>query len=176
MPAPRPGWRPRAPGRLARRFGPQFVLPTLADMEQVGQPGYDGQPEARDTALPAERALARAPAAAIADGAGRLEGAALAQIEGRHRASSGNALRAAVLGANDGLVSNLSLVMGVAGAALGETHDPDHRPGRPARRGRLDGLGEWISVQSSRELYERQIAIEARRAGELPRRSRRSWR
>ena len=36
----------------------------------------------------------------------------------RHAPIGGNALRAAVLGANDGLVSNLSLVMGVAGAGL----------------------------------------------------------
>ena len=47
---------------------------------------------------------------------GGLEGAAVAQLEGRHRTAGGNALRAAVLGANDGLVSNFSLVMGVAGA------------------------------------------------------------
>jgi VIT1/CCC1 family predicted Fe2+/Mn2+ transporter len=70
-------------------------------------------------------------------------------------------LRAAVLGANDGLVSNLSLVMGVAGAALSG----------PAilvtgLAGLLAGacsmaMGEWLSVQSTRELYQRQIAIEA---------------
>ena len=47
-----------------------------------------------------------------------MEGGLLAKLEGRHKAGGGNALRAAVLGANDGLVSNLSLVMGVAGAAL----------------------------------------------------------
>ena len=44
-------------------------------------------------------------------------GAMLARLEGRHRAPDGNALRAALLGANDGLVSNFSLVMGVAGAS-----------------------------------------------------------
>ncbi len=43
-----------------------------------------------------------------------LEGGTLAQIEGRHRTAGGNTLRAAVLGANDGLLSNLSpLVLGV---------------------------------------------------------------
>lgn len=67
---------------------------------------------------------------------------------------SGNVLRAAVLGANDGLVSNLSLVMGVTGAALS----------RPAVvitgiAGLLAGagsmaMGEWLSVQSSRELNQ----------------------
>jgi VIT1/CCC1 family predicted Fe2+/Mn2+ transporter len=43
-----------------------------------------------------------------------LDGGALARLEGRHRNVGGNALRAAVLGANDGLCSNLSLVMGIA--------------------------------------------------------------
>ena len=48
-----------------------------------------------------------------------VEGSFLGRLEGRHRSVGGNALRAAVLGANDGLCSNLSLVMGVAGAAVG---------------------------------------------------------
>src|SRR3546814_15253175 len=51
---------------------------------------------------------------------GGLPGRTLAKIEGRRRSGDGNSLRAAVLGANDGLVSNLSLVMGVAGAAAEE--------------------------------------------------------
>lgn len=41
------------------------------------------------------------------------------RFEDRHRAIGGNALQAAVLGANDGLVSNFRLVMGVAGASAG---------------------------------------------------------
>ena len=45
-----------------------------------------------------------------------LEGGAIAQLDGRHRASSSNALHDAVPGASDGLLSNLSLVKGVAGA------------------------------------------------------------
>ena len=48
-------------------------------------------------------------------------GRTIARVEGRHRAIGGNALRAAVLGANDGLVSNFSLVMGVAGAGADQT-------------------------------------------------------
>ena len=45
----------------------------------------------------------------------------------QHGRIGGNALRASVLGANDGLVSNLSLVMGVAGAGLDKRRDPHHR-------------------------------------------------
>src|SRR5262249_4464744 len=47
-----------------------------------------------------------------------IEGWALARLEGCQRKISGNTLHAAVLGANDGLVSNLSLIMEVAGAEL----------------------------------------------------------
>ena len=92
------------------------------------------------------------------------EGASVAfmgRFDDRHRLMSGNALRAAVLGANDGLVSNFSLVMGVAGATSG---------GEPVLIAGIAGLlagslsmalGEWLSVQSSRELYAHQIAVEA---------------
>jgi VIT1/CCC1 family predicted Fe2+/Mn2+ transporter len=93
----------------------------------------------------------------------------LARFEGRHRAIGGNALRAAVLGANDGLVSNFSLVMGVAGASSGG--DPVLVAGLA---GLLAGslsmaLGEWLSVQSARELYENQIATEAEELAVFPR-------
>ncbi len=81
-------------------------------------------------------------------------------MEGRHKASGGNALRAAVLGSNDGLVSILSLVMGVAGANL-NSHDVFIAgiAGLLAGAGSM-ALGEWLSVQSSRELYAHQIKIE----------------
>ncbi len=93
-------------------------------------------------------------------GKGGMEGGLLAQLEGRHRSAGGNALRAAVLGANDGLVSNFSLVMGVAGAAAANSTIL-----LTGIAGMLAGaismaLGEWISVQSSRELYEKQIRTE----------------
>lgn len=84
----------------------------------------------------------------------------MSRIEGRHKTVGGNALRAAVLGANDGLVSNLSLVMGVAGATSGQNEIL-----LAGSAGLLAGalsmaLGEWISVKSSQELYERQMALE----------------
>src|SRR5207253_7728752 len=82
----------------------------------------------------------------------------------RHRTTGGNQLRAAVLGANDGLVSNLSLVMGVAGAALGggiseRTILITGLAGLLAGAGSM-ALGEWLSVQSSRELYRHQLETE----------------
>ncbi len=103
----------------------------------------------------------------MSGGAG-VTGSALARLEGRHRATAGNALRAAVLGANDGLLSNFSLVMGVAGAALDEhTILITGLAGLMAGAGSM-ALGEWISVQSSRELYHHQIGIEARELEQVP--------
>ena len=91
---------------------------------------------------------------------GGAEGQFIARLEGRHRTTAGNALRAAVLGANDGLVSNLSLVMGVAGANLGAREIViTGLAGLLAGAGSM-ALGEWLSVQSSRELYEKQIDVE----------------
>ena len=77
-----------------------------------------------------------------------------------HAPIGGNALRASVLGANDGLVSNLSLVMGVAGAGL-----ESRVILITGIAGLLAGacsmaMGEWVSVQSSRELYQRELAVE----------------
>lgn len=167
VPPRRPAWQARVLGGLARRFGPQFVLSTVARREYADRHMYDTQPEARQTRLPTdERSHARLLRTMV--GKSGMEGSALARFEGRHRAIGGNALRAAVLGANDGLVSNLSLVMGVAGADLSE----------PAilitgLAGLLAGacsmaMGEWLSVQSSRELYQRQIAIEADEIAAVP--------
>ena len=114
----RPDWRPRALAWLARRFGPQFVLPTLSTLEERDVGSYDSQPEAVAGGLPAaERSHNRIVQALATSFPGGATGGTLARVEGRHRAG-GNALRAAVLGANDGLVSNFSLVMGVAGAEI----------------------------------------------------------
>lgn len=161
VPPRRLGWRTRTMIWLARRFGPAFILPAIGEQERGDSRGYAAQPESRATAMPAqERSHARVLQTILSGTPGGLEGSALAQLEGRHRASSGNALRAAVLGASDGLLSNFSLVMGVAGA------DTEGRAVLVAGlAGLLAGafsmaLGEWISVQSSRELYERQISVE----------------
>jgi VIT1/CCC1 family predicted Fe2+/Mn2+ transporter len=97
-----------------------------------------------------------------------VEGTALGRLEGRHRAASGNALRAAVLGANDGLLSNFSLVMGVAGAQVSaNTVLVTGLAGLLAGAGSM-AMGEWVSVQSARELAGRQLEIEAREIEEIP--------
>lgn len=83
-------------------------------------------------------------------------------------ANGANALRAAVLGANDGLVSVLSLVMGVAGGGLatGEIFVA-------GVAGLLAGacsmaMGEWVSVTSARELFELQLDEERQELEQQP--------
>lgn len=168
VPAFRPTWRTRVLRALAGRFGAGFVLPTIAGIEQQAGAGYDGQPEAEAAGLPRhERSHARVFRQLARSNRG-LEGSAVARFEGRHRAAGGNALRAGVLGANDGLVSVFSLVMGVAGAGVGSRTIL-----LTGFAGLLAGalsmaLGEWLSVQSSRELYQHQLDIEREELASMP--------
>lgn len=163
-----PTFRARILSWLARRFGPSFVLPTLVAGEARDSSAYDNQPDARAAGLSADEHSHARVLEAAAGKRGGLPGPFIATLEGRHRAGSGNALRAAVLGANDGLVSNLSLVMGVAGAAAA-----DNTLLLTGLAGLVAGacsmaMGEWLSVTSSRELYEKQIATEAAELMEVP--------
>jgi len=167
VPTFRPALRTRVLLWLARRFGPSLVLPGMQAMERGGAADY-----ARQNAPAEMRRQEQSHAFLMGQltrlARGGLEGNVLAQLEGRHRTTGGNALRAAVLGANDGLVSNLSLVMGVAGAAL------DNRTVLiTGLAGLLAGaismaLGEWLSVQSARELYGHQIEVEAEEISQAP--------
>jgi hypothetical protein len=153
LPSRRLSVRTRVLMFLAKRFGPDFVLPSIQAAERADSGSYDLQPEAAGTNLPSdERSHARLVTAISGAHGPGLQGSAIARLEGRrHRGlGSGNALRAAVLGANDGLVSNFSLVMGVAGAQF--------EPGTilvTGLAGILAGagsmaMGEWISVEGAR--------------------------
>jgi vacuolar iron transporter family protein len=164
----RPGLRSRLLAWLARRFGTETVLPIVDTLERSDVTQYDSQPEAAAAGLPAdERSHARIVQAMAQPPRGGLSGGELAQIEGRHRGGS-NALRAAVLGANDGLVSNLSLIAGVAGANLSS-----HAVLITGIAGLIAGacsmaMGEWLSVNSARELAQAQIDVEAEELRTFP--------
>ena len=160
-----PSWRARTLAFVARRFGAGMVAPIIASQEREARTMYDDQPEAAGTSLADDE---RSHARLLHGITGGASGAMLARFEGRHRGMSGNALRAAVLGANDGLVSNFSLVMGVAGASsVGDAVVIAGVAGLLA--GSLSmALGEWLSVQSSRELYANQIAIEREELAAFP--------
>ena len=164
----RPGIRSRVLAWLARRFGTETVLPIVDTLERSDVAQYDTQPEAAAAGLPAdERSHARIVQALARPPHGGLSGGELAQIEGRHHGGS-NALRAAVLGANDGLVSNLSLIAGVAGADLSS-----HAVLITGIAGLIAGacsmaMGEWLSVNSARELAQAQIDVEAEELRTFP--------
>jgi VIT1/CCC1 family predicted Fe2+/Mn2+ transporter len=85
-----------------------------------------------------------------------------------HRALSGGAIRAAVFGISDGLVTNVSLILGVAGA--------DAEPG-VVRLAGLAGLaagafsmaaGEYVSMSAQKELLERELEIERKSLEQNP--------
>ena len=93
---------------------------------------------------------------------------AITKGERWHRSGRSGTLRAVIFGVSDGLVSNLALVMGVAGASAN---------GRLILLTGIAGLlagafsmaaGEYISMQSQRELFERQIALEAAELEAMP--------
>jgi len=160
-PGPRkPSWRARILIFCARRWGANSILPTVASHEYVSRHDYAPQRETAKTGMSAEERMhARVLQTMLAKTSG-VEGSTLGRIEGRHHSVGGNTLRASVLGANDGLCSNLSLVMGVAGASLSE-----HTVLLAGIAGLLAGacsmgLGEWVSVTSSRELSEREVKVE----------------
>jgi vacuolar iron transporter family protein len=129
---------------LARRLGTSFVVPSVIAREMKERDGYVGQDDAQAAGLPFEE-----------------HGHAAALRFGDQAAISGN-LRAAVLGANDGLASNFCLMMGVAGAQLSTSIVL-----LTGIAGLLGGacsmaLGEWLSVTNARELalsvLEREIS------------------
>jgi VIT1/CCC1 family predicted Fe2+/Mn2+ transporter len=154
----KPSWRTRTLGFLARRFGTGVVLPSVQTLEAADTNKYATQPDAVDFHGD-ERSHSRV-IQLMSSMRGGFAGTDVARLEGRHRTGGGNALRAAVLGANDGLVSNLSLVMGVAGAALNQRSILiTGIAGLIAGAGSM-ALGEWLSVQSSRELYRNQLEAE----------------
>jgi vacuolar iron transporter family protein len=169
VPPRRASWRSRVLGAIARRLGPDLVLATIAAKEEAGQNVYVVQPETAGTRMPAqERWHAKVLKQLVRSQPRGVEGSFLARLEGRHRSVGGNALRAAVLGANDGLCSNLSLVMGVTGASV-----DSHGVLVTGIAGLLAGafsmaLGEWVSVTSSRELAQREIRIETSELTEDP--------
>jgi VIT1/CCC1 family predicted Fe2+/Mn2+ transporter len=154
---------------LVRVFGPAFVLPTVAATEFADRDKYADQPDAGK--MSAEEHHHATVVQRVARGAtqGSSKGAEIAEAESWHRGvSSGNDLRAAVLGANDGLVSNFCLIMGVAGA--GTANKAILLTGLA---GLIAGacsmaLGEWLSVTNARELARTQIAREADELEQAP--------
>src|SRR6185437_11912863 len=140
-----PSLRARVVARLLRLLGPRAVRSVLAAMKLRGLSIYTA-PVARGHAMPTT----------------------LSDVGVRHRGGLGGNLRATVFGVNDGLVSNASLVLGVAGASA-----PSSFVLVSGVAGLLAGAlsmaaGEYVSVRSQREMYEYQIALEREEIAEYP--------
>ncbi len=134
---PRRGsWRSRLLGQLARRFGGVFVL-ALAQQAEA-RSTYD-----RDDDAPAHMAADE-----------RIHGEVVRALATRGRQRLSGTFRAAVFGANDGLVSNLALILGVG--ASGVSHSYILLAGLSGLlAGALSmGAGEFVSVRSQRELLD----------------------
>jgi VIT1/CCC1 family predicted Fe2+/Mn2+ transporter len=145
-----PALRARIVARLLKRFEPRSLRPVLAAMKLRGLSVYSG------------------PSAAAGAIAGHPMPTSLAEVGARHRSSLGGSLRAAVFGVNDGLISNMSLVLGVAGAGA-----PGGYVLTAGAAGLLAGAlsmaaGEYVSVRSQREMYEYQMALEREELREYP--------
>lgn len=159
---PKPSGRAKLQFKMGGVFGYDFIIANLSSLErQMAQTSIRKKMEEGEAPNGFEHNHLRIIESLSERTSANVSGGFLSKMEGRHKSVGGNALRAAVLGANDGLVSNMSLVMGVAGAAA-----ENNMILLTGLAGLLAGaismaLGEWLSVQSSRELYMRQIALEA---------------
>ena len=156
----KPSLRAKTLNLIGKIFGYDYVLGVLMDTEkQISNAVLSSKKKANKSITGAEANHVKILQSILenqSDSAGKY----LSKFETKHRSVGGNAIRAAVLGGNDGLVSNFSLVMGIAGATNGETGVL-----LAGMAGLLAGalsmaLGEWISIRSSQELYENQMQIE----------------
>lgn len=140
-----PDARAKVVAALVRRHGPRSVRMVLAAMKVRGLSVYThAQP-------------------------GHPRPTSIEDMQARHRnVGTGGNLRAAVFGVNDGLVSNCSLILGVAGAAASNSVIL-----LSGIAGLLAGAfsmaaGEWVSVRSQREMFEYQIGLERKELAEYP--------
>ena len=132
--------------RLLNHFGPRALRSVLAAMKLRGLSVYSAPVSIAGHAMPTS----------------------LSDVGARHRGGLGSNLRASVFGVSDGLVSNASLVLGVAGAGAASGYVL-----LTGTAGMLAGAlsmaaGEYVSVRSQREMYEYQIALEREEVAEYP--------
>jgi VIT1/CCC1 family predicted Fe2+/Mn2+ transporter len=136
----------QANAEVWRRLARERRTASAAATIRAAQARADGRTHPRVTTSPGAAATA---AAEVASG------------EGWHRSSRSGTLRAVIFGVSDGLVSNLSLVMGVAGASANDARFILLAGVAGLLAGAFSmAAGEYISMQSQRELFEHQIALE----------------
>ena len=143
-----PATRARIVAALVRRFGPRRMKSVLAAMKVRGMSIYSS------SAHPAGHPMPHS----------------VDEIGQRHRGGiAGGNLRAAVFGASDGLVSNVCLILGVAGAAGGQGHTVLVSGVAGLLAGAFSmAAGEYVSVRSQREMFEYQIGAERDELAKYP--------
>lgn len=155
-----PSWRANVLNTIGRIFGYGYVLGALMDTEKSISGRIISAKKKNKIEVNGSETNHVKILRSILEKEDGVTGVQLSKFESRHRTVGGNAIRAAVLGGNDGLISNFSLVMGIAGATAGQQGVL-----LAGLAGLLAGalsmaLGEWISVKSSQELYENQMQLE----------------
>ncbi len=153
---------------LARLFGTRAVSDLVTALEGDEEEIYGEQSSPEVAAIAADE-REHAEIWRRLKNPSETPGAAIATRERWHRSGRSGTLRAVIFGVSDGLVSNLALVMGVAGAA----RDQSSFIILAGIAGLLAGAfsmaaGEYISMQSQRELFERQIALERAEMEAMP--------
>ncbi|MDC4232428.1 VIT1/CCC1 transporter family protein [Actinomyces sp. B33] len=139
LPAPRPRLSARLSAWLAQMFGTIFILAMAQRSEQ--HTAYDADDDATAQMAADEH----------------IHGEVVRGLTARSRETLAGTFRAAVFGANDGLVSNLALILGVAATGMGAQYVL-----ASGLAGLLAGAlsmaaGEWVSVTSQRELLDASI-------------------
>ncbi len=162
-----PSLRTRLIGTAARRLSVAAVLPLIERAEKADAGTYDNDPDAAPGMAADERSHART-LAHLLDGGRPDPQAQIRRRESWHRSDRSGALRAGVFGVSDGLVSNTALVMGFAGSGTSRTVTL-----LAGIAGLLAGsfsmaAGEYISMSSQREMYEREISLEQAELEEKP--------
>jgi VIT1/CCC1 family predicted Fe2+/Mn2+ transporter len=170
LPMSAPRWRVRVVLACARIFGTRSVSSMVKALEGDELTLYEGRES--DLEMQAMAADEREHAAiwrrldmgmpGVEPGSQEAAAAAAVSVrdESWHRAGQSGALRAAVFGINDGLVSNLALVMGFAGAATENAIIVLAGVAGLLAGAFSMGAGEYVSMRSQRELFERQIDVE----------------
>lgn len=157
---PGPSVRAKMLNFIGRIFGYDYVLGALMDTEKSISTAVINAKNKNKLPITGSETNHVTILRSLLEQETKVTGSNVARFESRHRSVGGNAIRAAVLGGNDGLVSNFSLVMGIAGATAGGSGVL-----LAGVSGLLAGalsmaLGEWISVKSSQELSENQMQLE----------------
>ena len=160
----------------ARAAGMDDVLAHLEEAEGADAGMYDNEPEAPDSMSADEREHAEtfrrlrehAPATTAIDRGVISADGSVDFGEKWHRVDTSGSVRAAIFGISDGLVSNTALVMGFAG-----TGTDNGVVLFAGVAGLLAGAfsmaaGEYVSVASQRDLFERELEMEARELREKP--------